>query len=675
MADPTLLRDSVYLAGVEYFIRGPVIAQPVSDFAANVRIGEPSYETRQGAGYGVFEDLSGGPGIINGLMREDLGRYADTTGLDTRFSRQLTAPLSWVASSNSPDASTGAVSGDIYWIGQTNRAFHHYVTSGGTSYIVFAYAQGINYRTPSDDAGTAWTTTASGLDPIEDATVFTPPTTGVPQYITIGYDGWRRGVTSVVSPTELSSQRMYTCLAWAGKLLMQTHGTSLGTVAGDVIVSLDGDTFVKDSGGTNCDVIWRLPRGHFLGPAPAPWGESAPWFFSGSGLYVLNFWDRAAYQVSAGLANIRCATPWQDGLVLSNGQDIIQYVPGNPGTIRRIGLGKEQGFLEGGNWYVNMLWADGAGPLYAALYNGSPTDDLCWLWEFSGAVWHPIGRASTMSGGGAALPIGIGVTDKAAGGPCTVDPRRKYWLMANDQGTPPNDTVESWRAMDPLGDTNPLIGTAAFSTTATTITTPWLDGGFRELSGAALQMWFSGTASATLTVKVEYAVDGAAGWTSPTHYSGIFDGGNTYADDHFNFGTADTNGAYPGISFRTIRFRITLTATAAATPNGLPLTFVFRKKPGLRMSYLFNVDAAKELEENSKELATILTALAIAWNSNTLVRFYYPVRTEADAAVAEGNLEVDKRVDIVSMPTREEDIQDAVRKGVITVQVMEPCDW
>lgn len=48
-------KNSVTLGGVEYYVRGPVIAQPVSDFAANIRIGEESYDSRQGAGFNIFE--------------------------------------------------------------------------------------------------------------------------------------------------------------------------------------------------------------------------------------------------------------------------------------------------------------------------------------------------------------------------------------------------------------------------------------------------------------------------------------------------------------------------------------------------------------------------------------------------------------------------------------------
>jgi len=665
-------REIVSINGVEYFIRGPVIAQPVSDFAANVRIGEPSYETRQGAGYAVIDDLSGGPGIMEGLMREDLSRYSLNWGVDTRFPRQATAPLASTIASNAPDAPDSAQSDtERTWARATNRVFQHFVELGLTVHAVFIYGHGIHHQEPKDYS-LVWTTLDSGIDSIRDATPYSPVTgasAGTPLFIIVGKSGWRRSTNlgSVASPTELAAKEMYTCLAFGDKLLVQVaSGAGLGTAAGDIVVSMDADTFVKDSGGTNLDIIWRLPPGHFLGPAAAPWGEMAPYFFTNNDLFVLNFWERAAYRVPVGLHGIKCATTWSDGLVLSDGYNIVQYVPGAPGNLRHIGLPKEQGFMSLAEWEVESLTAVDGDKLYALLRGKLGAVYVLQMWEYTGANWHPLGELSSH----ATIQYGLGmlVTDRRLGAAPSQHPQRVYWYAQSDLVANPGETARAYRVADPAGDTNPLVGTGAFSTSARYFETPWLDGGFRELKGAALQMWFGGYAATSQTVKIEYALDGD---DSSFTTLGTFNGTQT----HFNFGVKDTNGAYPGIEFRTIKFRVTLVATATVTPNALPLTFIHRKKPGLRMSYLINIDAARELKENDKEFATILTALATAWNTKTLIRFFYPVYKEDDTAVATADLEVDKRVDIVSMPSREEDIQDAMRKGAITVQVMEPCDW
>jgi hypothetical protein len=100
-----------------------------------------------------------------------------------------------------------------------------------------------------------------------------------------------------VTPTELTDKKLITCLNFGDKLLVQAGEavSALGVSAGDVVASTDGDTFIKDSGGTYLDILWSLPIGTFLGPAAAPWGELAPYFFTETDLYVLRHGLRALY--------------------------------------------------------------------------------------------------------------------------------------------------------------------------------------------------------------------------------------------------------------------------------------------------------------------------------------------------------------------------------------------
>ena len=869
----TVRRNSVKLNGVEYHVRGPVIAQPVSDFAANVRIGEPSYETRQGAGYAVFETWEGGPGIQNGLIRQDLARIADTTGVDTRFSRQATAPLATVEATDSPDTpDSDQSSEDQLHIRRTNRAMQHYRSSPLTAanmYDLFFYGSNLHWNKPSDWASD-WVSVDSTLDVILDACQFTPADDtaslkGNEWIVVVGKDGWRvmdtggagtsatlnppantddgylyrssavdyataradggtavedtllwvgqkyihgtttwtiyraylrfdtgteLAATDVVTsatlrlylttnganepftiqvrkktwgaalttadwsatpsddtllgtfpssslalgwneitldptqmedaaytdiylvsdqddddpgtdpkkaeessgeyaefeseshgdahdpelvleyhsaPTELADKEIISCLPWGDKLFLQVGASAgLGTAAGDIVVTLDADAVVKDSAGSNADIIWSLPYGNFLGPAAAPWGEMAPYFITDNDLYVLSFYERAAYKVPVGLQSIRCGCTWSDSIILTDGYNIKQLIPGSPFTVRHIGLPKEQGFLGTKGWRVDHLWAVDGGSLYALLVLDATTD-LMQIWEYTGAAWHPLGDTASLGANTDCHGIGLMVTDRSLGG-ASLLPQKAYWLIGTDLTAYSSEVLKAFRIEDPSGDPNPLIGTATFSTTLRTLITPWFDGGFKELKGAALQMWFGGFANTDETVSVAYGKDGAAGF-SPV---GTFNGGQT----HFNFGSKDTYGAYPGIEFQTIRFRVSLTATANITPNALPLTFVFRKKPGLRMSYQFNIDVSRELKlDSNKTFAAIMIELATAWNLKTLVRFQYPVRDEADTAVSEANLETDKRVDMVSMPSRSSEIKQAMRKGVITVQLAEPVDW
>jgi len=121
-----------------------------------------------------------------------------------------------------------------------------------------------------------------------------------------------------------------------------------------------------------------------------------------------------------------------------------------------------------------------------------------------------------------------------------------------------------------------------------------------------------------------------------------------------------------GQEFTTIKFRFTLygdVSEASSTPQPLPMTFVFRKKPGLRMSYLFNVDVSRNIDEAVvADFETLYAQLRALWNTKRLVTFSY-----ADVTAT--------RVDLVSMPTSEQEIVLSRRRGRVTVQVMEPVAW
>lgn len=194
-------RDSVSLGGIEYYVRNIVIAQPVSDFAAVIRIGEPTYETRQGAGYLVFDDLSGGPGVQRGLAREDLARYANTTGVDTRFPRQATLPLASEAASPAPGKPDTALSvSERTHARRTDRVFRHFIydplgASGSESvYDVLCYGHKIYYQRPAD-ASLSWAGLDVGIDCILDMDTYTPVSgsyKGDEYIILVGKTGWRR---------------------------------------------------------------------------------------------------------------------------------------------------------------------------------------------------------------------------------------------------------------------------------------------------------------------------------------------------------------------------------------------------------------------------------------------------------------------------------------------------
>ncbi|GAF73855.1 unnamed protein product, partial [marine sediment metagenome] len=348
--------------------------------------------------------------------------------------------------------------------------------------------------------------------------------------------------------------------------------------------------------------------------------------------------------------DIRAACVWQDGLVLTDGLHIIHYVPGDPGVVRPIDIVRDQGFLDGETWYVDALWGDIGGHLYAQIHDGT----YMWVWEYRGATWHPIGKEQT------GVPAGLLITDKSHSTWGLGAPQKRIWQFSL---TPTAFSIDF-----NAGSDNPMVGTGAFENDSGgyKLETPWLDGGFREVVGAAFQLWCSGQFDANTSCKVEYAVDGSiANW----YTLGTFTGAQT----HFNFNN-DATGSVAGTvvegqEFTTIKFRFTLygdtegNGDTSHTPQPLPLILVFRKKPGLRESYLFNIDVSRNIDEEVVANFEVLMAqLRAVWNTKRLVTFSYADVTET-------------RVDVVSMPTSEQEIISTRRRGRIAVQVMVPVAW
>jgi len=652
-------KNSVTLGGVEYYVRGPVIAQPVSDFAANIRVGEESYDTRQGAGFNIFEDFSGGPGIMLGLSREDLARFSRTTGVDSRIPRQLTLPLK-------ATAGTGiAVAG--YVMARRRHIALNWEALGSATRL--AMISGTHAYTAPPNTG-AWIDQGEprAAKSLEDIEQYNPVTgvwaTGLGYVFVINTDTTAQPNNHGVGffqPSDPAGAFVYmtdsfpanTLIAFDNKLLIQATATFAlpggGSVQGGrVYATLDGLTLVKDSGGVQPDPVWYLPEtqhGRFLGPARAPNGELAP-YWVGNELYWCDFYARRVYKIPLPISDIRAATSWQDGLVLTDGLHIIHYVPGDPGIVRPIDIVRDQGFQRGETWWVDTLAGDIGGYLYAQVTDGTSM----WLWEYRGAAWHPIGKKQT------GIPAGILITDTGKNNWGLTPPQKRIWQFA----LAPAAYYIDW----PSGSENPLVGTSHFDNAAGghVLETPWLDGGFRELQGAAYQMWSAGNYPSGTSVKVEYAVD----LNESTYYTlGTFS-----AVGHFNFNHNATGSAAgtktAGQVFTTVKFRFTLYGKGAddtISPNPLPLSFVFQKQPGLRMSYLFHIDISRNIDEGVvADFATLHTAIKTLWNTKTLLDFVY-----ADVTAT--------KVKIVSMPTSEQEMRSTVRRGAMAVQVYEPVDF
>lgn len=641
---PHLPEDTVVLNGETYTITPTVIMQPVSDFAATLRLGNPTYDARQHASYVVFSSFGGGLGVINADVRESLERIADSNGADTTITRQYRLPPLKQALTFSASAGTGNMD---WW--RQKRNFHivpH--PTGGNIRLVMQLGNSLYHRLPPTSA--VWTRSQAAV----------AANTGGTQYFSTFFNTNRfyyiDGTTIKSLPYDLSGAPVAMGEALSAPIAMIQFDKWLMVLDegdGKLYYSVDGDTFVKDTGGVNKDFFMRVPGasfGDFVGVAEGPNRDPTLYYRSGHYLYILDIKARSSYPVELGFMNpLTDAVLWDDSIVLTDGKEILQYFPGSPGLTRSISPYKEQGLIQGRYGMMAKLHGVTGGNLYGlfqyATSNGTiDTTTGYEVWEYAGTGWHPKGKVRAGLGQGI-FAWGQGQSSSLIFRPIVI--------TCGDSSGHVSDAYEM-----PLTGKAPATDAGYKYDTGAVIITPWYDGGFAELTGALYQIWFNGYATGTETVKFEYQIDGdettspTTGWTTTATF--------TAKGQRYDFG-ADKQ----GVSFKTVRFRITLArgGTNTTSPNGLPFTLVFDKKPPLRRSFQFTIDQAQMAagaNTGANKFITIFNKLLTAWNSPTLVTL-----TVAD---------ISTRVKLVAMPMTIQEIRSAQERGKIQVQVIEPIE-
>jgi hypothetical protein len=219
-------------------------------------------------------------------------------------------------------------------------------------------------------------------------------------------------------------------------------------------------------------------------------------------------------------------------------------------------------------------------------------------------------------------------------------PRRIHWTM-------------------PQNGEAPTVGLDSFHDGPLAFRTGWIDGGFREISGALYRLYCDGyNITASETVQIGYRLDNneAAAFTS----LGTF----TAAGQSLNFPGGGT-----GLQFRTVQFEITLDrgATATLSPELLALVLLYDKRPDFRSTWVFRIDVNQMKAEGTLVGGVPATAqnvwekLIAIWNTKTLVVLNVP------------SIDTSVYVKMSDMPGTWDDIRAAVAgQGFVDITCLEP---
>ena len=661
--------DAITLGGQSFAVKGPIVAQPLSEFTSGLKVGRATYDEREHAFFLVLDDFSGGIGYFRTDIREALGTAWDNPGgVDIRRPRRILLPpyLNDVINLTAPTAQN--ISFRLPSKPFATSALG--VTGAEDGWAFFGFGNTL-YNVDKARASVAVSDTLTGAYMISHVEEFNEYNT-TNRYLYYCGEG-TGGVTKLRrsadpfngSWADASSKIIEDFIIFDNKIIATTP-------IAQIIFSTDGVNW-NDDDADDGQPIWQsgVGRVQFVGVHMAPWGAPAVWFINQGTLWVLDFYSRTAYPFTAiGSRGLFTGCTWNGFLYVTDGQNVWQIDPNGRETVRNIGpynrYGRPIGALGGGG--IRYLYA-GEEYLYAiwtstVFLTSTPTSRLL---VYNGSGWTTLGENTSD-----AVPLYCFIDYLPAIGFAT-DPRHIWMPYAN---TTTGTTLKAKHWNIPQSGDHPTQGVDKFADGPISFVTGWIDGGFHEIDGTAFRVEIDAhVLGSTETVKVEYqiGVDG----TIPTDlsaYTQLVDsaGASMVFNSHDDIGYFNTTTPKKGTKFRQIRFRVTLDrgSTTTVSPELVALVFVYDKKPKLRIAWAFEIDVARMIAEgtlidaSAATMQNVFEKLISLWNT-------YPLLTLSVPSVATGSSA--REVMISSFPMSFDDFRTevATREGSIKVTCLE----
>tara|TARA_R100000458_G_C8258657_1_gene234408 strand:- start:35 stop:1651 length:1617 start_codon:yes stop_codon:yes gene_type:complete len=378
------------------------------------------------------------------------------------------------------------------------------------------------------------------------------------------------------------------------------YATTIGTEANDAKLPLPDD-FVTD-----------------LFVARNANGDPILYAMTKEGLYAHDFANSRFVQTQLALPfhneNGKGSTRWRDSVYIPAGLGLYKYINGsNSAVVTVVGPDRDHGLPSDYRGSINKLLGthndliavvDGSlAPGYADFFSTGESPAIPDSTGYSSILgWNEVGWEVKWASTAVGKKITSAFVTDVGGDITSTDPYRLYWGF---------DSKLYYQQLqkDVINPTQ-VVNYSYEDSVDGTFETPWFNADQIEVDKLALKFKVeTANCSANQTVVVTYATD--------------------YAESYTSLGTITSNGiteytfgSNVGTTFRSIKFKLTLTTTVVtASPDVISLTLEFRKKLNTKFGWAINIDMTKPYKGRSPK--DMRSDLLSAIQSNTLLEFTY----------------------------------------------------
>tara|TARA_R100001594_G_scaffold91783_1_gene126026 strand:- start:1418 stop:3316 length:1899 start_codon:yes stop_codon:yes gene_type:complete len=594
MANKVIKKNEVFLNGKYYPISEPVRQVLASIYPAKVTIGDTTRDSQARASVISWSDFRGGIGVENMEGSKDIDRAWFST-CSLRYKKHL------VLAGKPSDAVSNSASGS-----STLDLIQEFA---GDLYCIFSDQKIYKFTSGNDGFGSA-------LDTLPDvATDALQVRMGGTLYLVIAHTGGYTYTSNASSFTDDTKDAQYLAF-WNDKLWgidntgQLWHAATLGSETNDAKLPLPSDQvtdlFVARNASGN-PILYAMTK---------------------QGLYAHDatnsLWVETQLALPFHKENGKGSTRWRDSVYIPAGLGIYKYINGsNSAVVTIVGPDRDDGLPSDYRGTIKGLL--GTHNDLLALVDGTLAPDTRDLYAsgeenvipdstgYSTILgYNETGWEVKWAAPAAGKKITAGYVTDVGSALATTEGYRIYWGY---------DTDLYWMQLhSDVTNPNQIVNYRYASSGV--LETPWYNADQSEVDKLALKLKVetedcsTGATGENQNIKVEYAIDGKEknndGTTAYTTMGTITSDGTT----PYTFGSG------VGTTFRSIKFKITLTSDGdTKSPDLLSLTLEWRKKLETKFGWSVNLDLSKGYKGNSPKAmrSNILTAI----QTNTLLEFTY----------------------------------------------------
>ena len=610
MANKVVEDNEIFLNGVYYPVVRPVQSSLASIYPAKIVIGDTTRDSNLRSSVIAWSDWRGGIGVerMQGAADADRAWYSTC---NLRHRHHLVLPALSTATTNQ-DPSDTTINGAITFIQDLGTVL--YAGYGADPY----------YYSEANDRWTRVTSSSSAYSfpttPSDSITV----RMGGTDYIVVAHSGGYSYFSSATTVTDKTTDAQFLTywddrlwgIAATGQLWYTL--TISGTPVNDAKLPVQ-DSYVTDL---------------FVGRDAA--GEQIIYAATKTGLYAHDAanarWVETQFQLPYHNFNGTGSVRWRDSIYTPSGLGIYKYVNGNNNAVISVmGPDRDDGVPAAYRGTVKKLAGTHTELIAAVDATTAPgaqaATDVPWQY---GATAGMSAHSSAVIAPGSGQSSIVGWNEAGW--------ETKWTAPSDNAGKPINVMTVSnagkgdyrlWWGYDgkvyhqliPFDVTNPsqlvaVDGTDYAYETTGIHETPWFDAQQTEVEKLALKLKIElDNASSTETVAVQYAINYSDSYTSMGTITS--DGVTTY-----------TFGSGVGTTFRSIKFKLTLSREAGSTtaimkksPDVVSLALEYRKKLEAKWGHTVEVDINSDYKGKSPK--DLRGSLVTAIESNTLVEFTF----------------------------------------------------